>query len=203
MANKVFIKNTTAGPKTWVGNTIKVGQYYEITPEEQRHWTNSSKVTSDISDGTLVVSKDATAGGEISDPVLGQLWLEMDHRTAFEGELISLGDKIVIAAGSIAPDQTVIKNAPVGSRFFRDENSVYRKVNTGDLATDWELITSGDGTCQVHLLRKENCGRELMWEVIDPSDLGSYDTNDFDDVFMTCADTTVSYTNCELILTTT
>lgn len=62
-----WIKNATAGDKTWVGQLISAGQYYEIQSHEESQWANDSTLLSDIGSGDAVVAKDDSGTADISD----------------------------------------------------------------------------------------------------------------------------------------
>jgi hypothetical protein len=50
------VKNNTANPKAWVGQTIAAGEYYTIQLIELSAWQSSDAVILDISNGSLVVN---------------------------------------------------------------------------------------------------------------------------------------------------
>lgn len=61
--------------KTWTGTTVAPGAYLDITHLVST-WTQSSKVLSDVGDGTLIVSTGETDGsGDIADGVDGWNWM--------------------------------------------------------------------------------------------------------------------------------
>lgn len=54
------IKNTTVSAKTWVGQEVAAGEYYEIQPNEEIRWANDSTVLSDIGSGDALVNDGAS-----------------------------------------------------------------------------------------------------------------------------------------------
>ena len=53
---------------------------------------------------------------------------------------LSLGD-MGFFAGPVDPWSVPVIGAPIGSRYFRTDNSVYEKIGVGDLEADWRKIT--------------------------------------------------------------
>lgn len=52
----IRMKNATTSPKSWVGQEIQPGDYYQIQSQEKEAWENDSQVLSDITAGNLVVN---------------------------------------------------------------------------------------------------------------------------------------------------
>ena len=67
--------------------------------------------------------------------------MSQDFNDAFETEDgVSFGI-IGIFAGTGDPWDEPILNAPVGSRYYKIDNSVFEKIGTGDLEADWRKVT--------------------------------------------------------------
>jgi hypothetical protein len=71
--------------------------------------------------------------------------MAIDYIDGFETEVLSVDDKIGLFAGDIAPDETVVVNAPIGSRYYRTNNEVWLKTGAGDTAVNWTLDSGGTG----------------------------------------------------------
>jgi len=52
----IKMKNATDSPKSWVGQEIQPGDYYQILSNEKESWENDAQVLSDITAGVLVVN---------------------------------------------------------------------------------------------------------------------------------------------------
>lgn len=74
--------------------------------------------------------------------------MAIDFIDGFETEVLSVDDKVGIFSGTIVPDETVIVNAPIGSRYYQTNSDAYKKTGSGDTAPNWTLITetTGGGT---------------------------------------------------------
>lgn len=66
MSNR-FVKNTTGSTKTYGGQDINAGQYYEIQSQEQNDWANSSDLLTDIVSGDVVIARDSSGNNDITD----------------------------------------------------------------------------------------------------------------------------------------
>lgn len=66
-----YIKNTTNGNKTWVGQLVSSGDYYEIQSHEEAQWANDSTLLTDIGSGDAVVAKDDSGTTDITDVATG------------------------------------------------------------------------------------------------------------------------------------
>ena len=62
-----WIKNNTVSDKTWVGQLVSAGAYYEIKSEEELDWKTDSSLLSDIGSGDAIVAKDDSGNEDISD----------------------------------------------------------------------------------------------------------------------------------------
>jgi hypothetical protein len=62
-----WIKNNTAGDKTWVGQLVSASAYYEIQSTEELLWMNDSILITDIGSGDAIVAKDDSGNEDITD----------------------------------------------------------------------------------------------------------------------------------------
>jgi hypothetical protein len=62
-----FIKNTSGGSKTWVGQEVANNGYYEIQSTEISSWQNNSILITDIGNSDAVVAKDDSGNTDIAD----------------------------------------------------------------------------------------------------------------------------------------
>jgi hypothetical protein len=62
-----WIKNNTAGDKTWVGQLVPAATYYEIQSNEEVLWAHNSSLIIDISNGDAIVAKDDSGNTNIID----------------------------------------------------------------------------------------------------------------------------------------
>jgi len=62
-----YIKNDTGGTKTWVGQQILAGAYYQIQTSEHNQWENDSTLLIAIGNGDAVVAEDSSGNKDFSD----------------------------------------------------------------------------------------------------------------------------------------
>ena len=62
-----FIKNATQAEKTWVGQTIFAGEYYQIQDHEDLVWANNSVLMVAVATGEAVVAKSDDGTTDITD----------------------------------------------------------------------------------------------------------------------------------------
>lgn len=87
MARIIKIKNNSGSEGTWVGQTILVGEYYQLNENEVGSWAGNAKVFADVGSGALVVN-DGSA--DITDPIKGWNWVQGDilpYSRHLEGKL--------------------------------------------------------------------------------------------------------------------
>jgi len=73
----------------------------------------------------------------------------IDYRVTFEASSLDLDGEVGITGGIAVPDETILVNFPVGSRYYRTNGDVYVKTGAGNLATDWTIslgLPAPDGT---------------------------------------------------------
>ena len=51
-----YVKNTTGGDKTWVGQTVSAGAYYQLQNSEHVSWPQDSTFLTDLAAGDAVVA---------------------------------------------------------------------------------------------------------------------------------------------------
>lgn len=90
MASSAWIKNTTGGDKTWVGQLISAGAYYQIQDVERVQWANNSLLLTDIGSGDAVVARDDSGSNDISD--VNQA---INHLKEIPAELDNKGSPII------------------------------------------------------------------------------------------------------------
>jgi len=62
-----WIKNTTVGSKTWLGQQVAASTYYNIQTSEESNWANDSTLLTDIGSGDALVAKDDSGNNDITD----------------------------------------------------------------------------------------------------------------------------------------
>lgn len=62
-----WIKNTSGGSKTWLGQQVADTAYYEIQATEATRWSNDSTLLTDIAAGDATVAKDDSGSTDITD----------------------------------------------------------------------------------------------------------------------------------------
>lgn len=78
MARIVRVKNNKASQDTWVGQVLSPGEYYDLSNNEIKVWSENQKVFNDIGSGDLIVNKGADLTDDFSDSVRGYNWLKGD-----------------------------------------------------------------------------------------------------------------------------
>ena len=68
----VKVKNNTDSARTWCGQTIEAGAYYEIQAIEALKWAADADVFASVGDADLLVNDGTT---DFTDPVAGWNWL--------------------------------------------------------------------------------------------------------------------------------
>lgn len=67
------IKNNTAGTKTYIGQDIAAGAYYQIQANEEIAWVNDATLLADIGKGDAIVNDGAA---DLTDVAAGINWLK-------------------------------------------------------------------------------------------------------------------------------
>lgn len=67
------IKNNTAGKKTWLGQELDAGSYYEIQIDEELFWMHNTILDSDINSGDAIVNDGES---DLTDPADGLIHLK-------------------------------------------------------------------------------------------------------------------------------
>ena len=62
-----WIKNNTLSNKTWLGQVVLAGDYYNIEATEESAWGNDSTVLADIGSGDAIIAKDDSGSNDITD----------------------------------------------------------------------------------------------------------------------------------------
>ncbi len=62
-----WIKNSSGGTKTWVGQQVADATYYEIQSIEENQWANDSTLLIDIASSGALVAKDDSGNKDITD----------------------------------------------------------------------------------------------------------------------------------------
>jgi hypothetical protein len=62
-----YIKNASGVNKTWVGQLVIAGEYYQVQPTEELAWMTNSILLVDIASGAAIVAKDASGTTNITD----------------------------------------------------------------------------------------------------------------------------------------
>lgn len=63
----IWIKNNTNSDKTWIGQLVSIGSYYQIQPQEIIPWSNDSELLTDVALGNAIVAKDDSGNADITD----------------------------------------------------------------------------------------------------------------------------------------
>jgi len=71
-----WIKNTDIAGKTWLGQFIDVGSFYQIDTNENKRWSSNSSLISDISSGKAKVSTCGSDSGIINDVITATHYLQ-------------------------------------------------------------------------------------------------------------------------------
>jgi hypothetical protein len=62
-----WIKNDSGGSKTYLGQQIADGAYYQVTKTEDGLWANDNTLIVDIANGDAIVAKDDSGNNDITD----------------------------------------------------------------------------------------------------------------------------------------
>jgi len=102
----MWIKNNTAGTKTWVGQNVTAAAYHEIDSLEVTQWANDSTLLVDISNSDAIMAKDDSGTTDITDVNIainylkGNLPTQVVSKSDIQGAL-SNGDVYIICSDSI------------------------------------------------------------------------------------------------------
>lgn len=83
-----WIKNTTVGDKTWVGQLVSAGTYYQIQSQEEALWANNSVLLTDIASGDALVAKDDSGNNNITDVTSAINYLKDIQVTDVDGRIL-------------------------------------------------------------------------------------------------------------------
>ena len=101
------VKNNTATARSWVGQLIDPGQYYELQHSEFSAWADDINVYNSIEDNSLVV---ATATEDITDKVAAHNFIEGVDRISFTLATKPLGDSATAVSFTTIANYLWLKN---------------------------------------------------------------------------------------------
>jgi hypothetical protein len=99
-----WIKNNSGGDKTWVGQLITNGSYYEIQDIEENAWRSNSQLLTDIGNSIAIVAKDNSGSNDITDVNLAINYLKgiLPNPIGLQGssgtQIGSIGDELKVCA---------------------------------------------------------------------------------------------------------